>query len=59
MYACELTVSINTLIEAVSIVRDYAYLGSLDVVMEIIAERLDVRDDVGHPLGSEMPGEQH
>jgi hypothetical protein len=30
----------------------------LDVIMEIVSERLDVRDDVGHPLRGEVAGEQ-
>jgi hypothetical protein len=33
-------------------------LGGLDVVVEVVAEGLDVRDDVGHALGREVAGEQ-
>jgi hypothetical protein len=34
------------------------YLGSLNVVVEVVAESLDVRNDIGHPLGREVTGEE-
>lgn len=34
-------------------------LRGLDVVMEVIAEGLDVRDDLGHSLRSKMPREEN
>ena len=34
-------------------------LGSLDMVVEVVAEGLDVGDDIRHPLRREMSGEEH
>lgn len=35
-----------------------AYLGRLDMVVEVVAEGLDVRDHVVHALRGEVPREQ-
>lgn len=34
------------------------YLGSLNVVVEVVSECLDVGDDIGHPLGGQVTREQ-
>lgn len=37
----------------------YAHLGGLDVVVEVVAECLDVRNDIWHPLGCQVSGEKY
>ena len=36
----------------------YTYLGGLDVIVEVVTEGLDVGNDIGHPLRSQMAREQ-
>lgn len=55
MYACHRSVEFKLYDVAES---STAHLGSFDVVVKVVSECLDVRDDVWHPLGRQVSWEK-